>query len=230
MKKLTQKISLSVFTLLIFATIVFGQTTNASSDEKPESPYDKMNIKFVLDGTPTPEELGFDNPKSYWQFSYELRFLTKDLMNYKPFTEIPNESTAERTKRIKKNNKQHDKAWKKSSILVVKGKVPKTQLLSPINREIIIPIPLSAEIKEVLANAADTWENPAFRIKLTGKVFTQSKSNLKFKEKLTSAIACFTKVIDKDKNAQYWLTNTCGIYLGLIKENNKIRVVRTSRL
>lgn len=233
MKKAIKIFSLYFFIILIFSGLVFSQSKTETNSEKPESPYDEINLRFALDATPTPEDVGFDDPKSYWKFSYELRFLEDkksalDKSDFKYFQENPNENAADRAKRIEKNNKQYDGAWKKFGIRIAKGKISKISLLSEENREIIIPVQLSPEVKNLLAQASDANTFPDFRIQIKGKIYSKTKSNLKFKQKISSSFTCPTKMIVK--GAPVWMMNTCGVYIGLTNQNNKIYLSSTWRL
>lgn len=222
-----------IFALGIFGGEIIGQSKTENGGEKSGSPYAEVNLRFALGAEPSPEAVGFDDPKSYWKFTYELRFLESEKAaleksGYKYFQEIPGEKMAERFKRIEKNNKQFDKAWKKFGIRVAKGKVSKTSLLPQENREIVISVPLSPEIKNILAqsNAKNTF--PYFMIKIKGKIYSKTKFGLKFKQKFSESFSCWTKMIDK--GAPVWMMNTCGVYLGLTNQNNKIFIGSTSRL
>lgn len=221
--KISTNLTLFVFLILILPAIAVCQ--NSAPDEPP---YRTMNIKFVLEGTPSPEDVGFNNPKSFWQFRYELRFL-KESFPFQSFREKQGESQKEREKRIRKNNKLYDKGWKKNGVLVTKGTISKTQLLSAANREIKIPVNLTPEITNILAKAGNTWENPDFRISLRGKLLTQADSNTKLKRKLTHSFVCPTKI--QTKQSQHWVTNTCGISFELRKDDNgKVVVGWISRI
>jgi len=232
-KKIIKNFLIAVFAFSVFSGTVIGQAKTETSEEKLESPYDEVNLKFALDANPTPEEVGFDNPKSYWKFSYELRFLesekaAREKSGFKYWQENPGESNAERTKRIDRKNKQYNQVWKKFGVLAGKGKVSKISLLSEESRELFIPIQLSPEIKNVLARANSTNEFPDFRVLIKGKIYSKTKSNLMFKQKISSSYTCPTKMIVK--GTPNWMMNTCGIYIGVTKENNKIFIGSTSRL
>lgn len=209
-----KEIVLFIFVILMLPTLTICQNSAETKTAKDAPPYKTMNLKFVLEGTPSSEDVGFNNPKSFWQFRYELRFLSEPFP-FQSFKEKENELPKDREKRIRKNNKIYDKGWKKNGILVAKGKVGKTLLGSAGNREIVIPVNLTLEVMNILAKAGNTLQNPDFRISITGKIFTQANSGLKFKRKITPASVCPTKIQTKD--AQYWSTNTCGISIEIRK-------------
>jgi hypothetical protein len=206
--KNSTKLALCIFVVLMLPILTICQNPAEIKIAKDEPPYKMVNLKFVLEGSPSPEDVGFNNPKSFWQFRYEFRFFGERLP-FQSFKEKDGESQKERTKRIRKNNKIHDKDWKKYGVLITKGKVAKILILSAENREITIPVSLTPEITDFLAKAGNTLQNPYFRISLTEKVFIQTNAGLKFKRKITQAFVCPTKIQTKD--AQYWSMNTCGI-------------------
>ncbi len=233
MKRTIENFICLLFAIVIFSATVFCQSKTEKTTEKLESPYDEINLRFALGADPTPESVGFDEPKSYWKFSYELRFLENEKSaleksGFQYWRENPNENAAERAKGIERNNRQLDKAWKKFGIRAAKGKIWKTSLLSEENRGIIIPVQLSLEIKNILARANSTNAFPDFRIQIKGKIYSKTKSNLKFKQKFLQSYSCPTKMIVK--SAPNWLMNTCGIYLGVTNKNNKIYIGLTSKL
>lgn len=233
MKRIIENFTCALLTIVIFGGAVFCQSKTETTPEKLESPSDEVNLKFALGADPTPEDVGFDEPKSYWKFSYELRFLENpkaalEKSGFKYRQENPNENAAERAEGIERSNNQYDKTWKKFGIRAAKGKISKTSLISGENREIIIPIQLPLEIKNILAQANSTNAFPDFRIQIKGKIYSRTKSNLKFKQKFSQSYTCPTKMIAN--GAPAWMMNTCGIYLGLTNQNNKISIGLTSRL
>lgn len=233
MKRIIENFTCALLTIVIFGGAVFCQSKTETTPEKLESPSDEVNLKFALGADPTPEDVGFDEPKSYWKFSYELRFLENpkaalEKSGFKYRQENPNENAAERAEGIERSNNQYDKTWKKFGIRAAKGKISKTSLLSEENREIIIPIQLPLEIKNILARANSTNAFPDFRIQIKGKIYSRTKSNLRFKQKFSQSYTCPTKMIANGASA--WMMNTCGIYLGLTNQNNKISIGLTSRL
>lgn len=233
MKRTIENFICLLFAIVIFSATVFCQSKTETTTEKLESPYDEINLRFDLGADSTPESVGFDEPKSYWKFSYELRFLENEKSaleksGFQYWRENPNENAAERAKGIERNNRQFDKAWKKFGVRAAKGKISKTSLLSERNREIIIPVQLPLEIKNILARANSVNAFPDFRIQIKGKIYSRTKSNLKFKQKFSQSYTCPTKMIVN--GAPNWMMNTCGIYLGVTNKNNKIYIGLTSRL
>lgn len=212
MKNLTLAILLTLFS----SVLITAQSDSRNEPKTGEIPYKTYNVKFVLDSE-TPEQVGFNDPKSYWQFSYELRFLEKDF-EFRYFKEKENESRKEREKRIRKNNKQHDRGWKKNGILVFRGKSPKMPINAASNRELTIPVSLPPKITEILAKAENTWANPDFRVSMRGKAYLIDSSGKKIKHDLSIAFVCPTKT--RTEKAQYWMINSCGISHEIRKTND----------
>lgn len=219
---------ISVIPAVLLLLLISVNPVSAQAAGKTDAPYETMNLKFILDSESPPQAVGFDNPTSFWRFRYELRFQNGEVKSAY-FAEKTGESPAERTKRIRANNKAYDKAWKKNGVLVGKGRIAKTPLDSPANREINIPVKLPPEIIDVLAKATNSLENPYFRISVNLKVSTKTASNLKFKQKTASSFVCPTKMTSG--NVQYWMMNTCGVAVGILKnEEGKIVFSSSSRL
>lgn len=217
---------LFVFCLLIFSFKSFGQEIKK---EIAEAPYNNYNLKFVIAEDSQPVADLFAGAKNYWTFTYELRFLDdrKNLEFTTPtFESNSNLSQSERTKNIKRDNKKHDKAWKKNGSIIVKGKTEKRLLSVAQNREIIIPVQLSESVKTVLSKATASWANPVYRVSMKGKIFIQTEDEAKLKRKFTHSVVCSSKV--QTKELQSWAINFCGIYQGVTKQNGKIGSYRTS--
>ncbi len=106
---------------------------------------------------------------------------------------------------------------------------PKSQLSNESNREITIPVALTPEIKEILAKATDTWDNPIFLLKVSGKVSLLTKDKLKFKGKFGFSWQCPTKFIE-GTTRQLWMMNTCGGSEEIVRENNQLRFGFNSKI
>lgn len=222
-----KKFTLFFLFALLGAFTANAQTASPNQQKSGEAPYKNYSVKFVLDSE-TPQAVGFDNPKSFWQFRYELRFLEKRF-DYQPFREKENESPKDREKRIVKNNKLYDKGWKKNGLLVFKDRILRTQIADSANREITIPLDLSPSVTGILAKAENTWDNPMFRITMRGKAYLLDSSGKKWKQKLSMSFVCPTKT--RNDNAQYWMTNSCGIYHEITKtDGGKITIKRISKI
>lgn len=226
-----KKTTLMIFSLFIFSLQIFAQVSDEIDPNSRQIPYDEVNAAFALEGTPTPKEVGFDNPKSKWKFSYELRFLNDGNivsgLQKKVYAKYENQG--ERTKWLPKANKELNKELKKLSTLVTKGKINKSSLQSEENREILLPIKLTPQIQEIIANSADSNQNPEFMIHVKGKLSTKTASKLKFNKKYSMGFACPVK-IQSSSRKMYWSLNRCGVAIEAVKDNDRIRFGMFSRL
>jgi hypothetical protein len=226
-----KKTTILIFSLFIFSLPIFGQVNDEIDINGRQIPYDEVNVAFTLDGTPTPEDVGFDNPKSSWKFTYELRFLndvnTPFEIQEKIYAKYENQG--EKTKWLPKANKLIDKETKKMSILITKGRIKKSSLFPENNREILMPIKLTRQIQEIIAASAGSNQNPEFIIYVKGKLSTKTTSKLKFKEKYSIRFPCPVKIQSSDRKI-YWALNRCGVSMEAVNQNNKIRFGLFSRL
>lgn len=219
---------ISVFGFFIFSLPIFGQVNAEIDVNSRKVPYDVENVAFVLDGTPTPDAVGFDSPKSYWKFSYELRFLGDGNKEFELQKKISGDKP-EKTNWTRKQNKLLDRKIRKASILVTKGKIKKRPLTSVKDRELLIPVKLTPEVQRIIADSAGSDHNPEFIIYVKGKLSTKTTSGLKFKEKYSTRFPCPVKIRSLDRKL-YWASNMCGVSLEALNENNTIRFGMFSRL
>ena len=220
-----------ILTFLVFSLPVIAQVNDEIDINSRPIPYDVVAAAFVLDGTPTPESVGFDNPKSYWKFSYELRFLDDGNKELELWEKIDAKFKNGSSKPVSssKRSKLFDRGMKRASVLVAKGKIKRRPLTSPQNREILIPVKLPSQIQQSIAESAGSDRNPEFIIYVKGKLSTRTTSGLKFKEKYAIRFPCPVKIRSLDRKP-YWASNRCGVSLEAINENNKIRFGMFSRL
>ncbi|MCC7307851.1 MAG: hypothetical protein IT173_09805 [Acidobacteria bacterium] len=222
---------ISVFAFFIFSLPIFGQVNDEIDVNSRKVPYDVENVVFVLDGTPTPDAVGFDSPKSYWKFSYELRFLD-DIHKEFELQETLGTKLKDRSDKpvsTSKLNKLIAREVRKISILVTKGKIKKRPLTTARNRELLIPVKLTPQIQQIIARSAGSNKNPEFVISVKGKLYTRTSSGLKFKEKYAARFPCSVKIESIDQKL-YWASNRCGVSLEVMNENNTIRFGMFSRL
>jgi hypothetical protein len=98
------------------------------------------------------------------------------------------------------------------------------------NREITIPVKLTPEILNVLAQASQTLDNPEFRLKISGKISLTTKDNLKFKSRFKPDWVCPTKLNNQTENKQFWMMNTCGASTEIKRENGKLGIGFSSKI
>ncbi len=191
----------------------------SSAKDATENLLEKVEVKFSLFSDPTPESVGFDYRKSYWKVEYQL-YLTDSL-------------TLEKIGRCERNDnykldcilnppQKVDEEIKKSSIRIAKGKFKKKPLSSESNREVTIPIKLSAEVVDIFNKARTYDNNPTFVLFVKGKTFTkvvyeakfgnEYSNSYRFKNNYSTSIVRPLKFYNKDKTFRdYWNVKTFGL-------------------
>lgn len=203
---------------LLFALIVFANF--ASAQNSPDNLLEKVELKFYLDGEPTPEDVGFVDPKSNWKLEYELL-----LIDSAELEKIGRCHRNEVRRFICPNvyNQNLDRKIKKISTRIVKGKFSNKPLMPDSNREVTIPVQLSPEVIAIF-NRAETVveENPTFVLFIKTNVSTKNAAKVKFKKKFSTNGIHPLKSYAYDK-ITFWNVRSFGVALGISKsENGKI--------
>ena len=167
-----RKIILTLLTL-IFTASIFSQTPQ-------ENLLENVELKFILQSDPNPQDVGFDNPKSYWKVKYEL-YVTDFSETEKLGLSKINDGYKYLTPLIE--NKKFNKQIKKNSTRILKGGFTKKMLLSEANREIAIVVKLPQSIVEIFNQAKNTGKNPTFVIFNTQKVYVENSAKSELKRK-----------------------------------------------
>lgn len=226
-----KKMLIYIFGLLALSLPIFGQVNDEIDVNSRQIPYDVENIAFALDGTPTPEEVGFDNPKSYWKFTYELRFLDdgNKVFELQKKISAKHKGEPEKAYSTSRRYKLLNRGVKKASVSVTKGRIKQRSLISVKNRELLIPVKLTPQIQQSIADSAGSDRNPTFIVYVKGKLSTRTTSGLKFKGKYANRFSCPVKIRSVDAKL-YWSLNRCGVSVEALIEDNKIRFGLFSRL
>jgi len=209
--------------LLVFLLAILGFFNSVSAQTESANLLENVELKFSLSGDPSPAEVGFDNPKSYWQLEYEL-FLSDS-------AELEKLGRCERNE-IKQLNcfiqssKKLDKKIKKISLLINKGKFKQTELSSEPARRVTIPIQLSPAVIETYNQAAKIFEkNPTFVLFIKTKASTKTAAKLKFKRKLvTSRVYPLKTYAVKANDFDFWNVRSLIVGFTIRKgEDGKLR-------
>ena len=205
------KLKLFSVALIVLLSAFFGlaQATNL---------LETTNLNFSLNGEPTPQDVGFDNPKSSWKVKYEL-YLTD-------FSELEklgichrdeaNRHICERT-----YDKKFDKPVKKISLKISKGNFAKKLLSDEKNREVVIPINLPPNIIEIFNQATKLPErNPTFVLFITQKISVKNSANAKLKEKFSNRGIKQLKTADSNRTFEYWDVKNLSIIVTIAKRDN----------
>lgn len=205
----------------------------SSSQDAAENLLEKVEVKFFLNAEPTPESVGFDYRKSYWKLEYQL-YLTDSLI-------LEKIGRCERDENYKlvcplKPPKKVDEKIKKDSIRIAKGKFKKKPLLSDSNREVVIPIQLSAEVIDTFNQARTSDNNPTFVLFIKEKIFAKVlykagfgnkfSNSFRFKDDYSTSIIRPLKIYHKDKTFRdFWNVKTFGVSRNIFRaEDCTIRV------
>ena len=201
---------------VLFASFAFADV--ASAQNASDNLLEKVDLKFYLDGEPKPEDVGFDNPKSFWKLEYELG--------------LTDSAELEKLGRCHRNEKRQlvcpiirdkklDKKIRKISMRIAKGKFTRKSLLSESNREVTIPIQLSPEVIEIFNQAANVYKkNPTFVLFVKTKASTKIASKTKFKRKFSTSGVHPLKSYAHEKDVIFWNVKSFGMALSITKSED----------
>ena len=212
--KITLITSLLIF---LFASASLAQNTNQNLLEK-------VDLLFSMPGEPTPEKVGFDNPKSYWKVKYELvlsdSFTLEKLgrcMRNLPDTRLycPLNKDGKLSKKIRKG-----------AVPITRGEFIRRGPMSETDREVTIPVALMPEVIDIFNRSVGVdGVNPTFILFVKAKASTRTADKVKFRKKLTTEGIHPLKFYYPDmKFADYWNIAKIGLALGLTRsEDGTIR-------
>lgn len=139
---------------LLIILVTFGQNLFAQNN------LDKVTLSFELNGEPTIESVGFDNPKNFWKVKYELIIVDEETYN-------KNIAEEARTKK-----------YKKQGIRITKGSFKRKQLANTESRNLSVDVTFSDKIKRLI----QPEKTYIFLFRTQTQVKTSlSKKKLKFK-------------------------------------------------
>ena len=211
-----QKILLTVL-ILIFAASVFAQT-------KQENLLENVEIKFTLESDPTPQDVGFDNPKSFWKVKYEL-YLTD-------FSEMEKLGLREIHNGLKYlspivSDKSFNKRIKKKSTKISKGNFTKKSLSIETNREVIIPINLPPNVIDIYNQAVKFPEkNPTLVLFVKEKISVKNSAKAKLKEQYLITGFRPLKHSRSNQNYEYWNVRNISLNISVARrEDGKLQLL-----
>jgi hypothetical protein len=196
-------------------------TQFSSAQTSAENLIEKVNLKFSLSGLPTPEAVGLDNPKSYWILEYELVMTDS--------ATLEKIGRCHRTEEYKfvcplNSNKKLDKQIRRVSTRITKSKIKQKPLLSEADRNIEIPIQLSAEVIDVFNKAVDSENNPTFVLFVKTKASTKTSDKVKFKQKFSTSQVHPLKFYRSDKTVLgFWNIKDLEVSPSLERDGNRIK-------
>ena len=208
---------LLTLSILIFAASVFAQT-------KQENLLENVEIKFTLESEPTPQDVGFDNPKSRWKVKYEL-YLTD-------FSEMENLGLKKIHNGLEYlppivRDKGFNKRIKKKSMKISKGNFTKKSLSIETNREVIIPVNLPPHVIEIYNQAIKiTEKNPTFVLFVAEKVSVKNSAGAKLKEQYLITGFRPLKHSGSNQTYEYWNVKNISLNISVAKrEDGKLKLV-----
>jgi len=213
---------------VICSILISLLATFSPAQDATENLIDKVSLKFSLSGEPTAASVGFDNSKSYWALEYEL--VLSDSLTLEKI------GRCHRTETYKfdcplNTGKKLDKQIRKISTRIAKSKFKKKELLSDSNRDVEIPIQLSAEVIDIFNKAVTSDNNPTFVLFVKAKIYTKTLDKVKFKKKFSKSGSVHPlKFYRKDKTFDnFWNIKNLGVSFSLQRKDKTIRGFGISR-
>ncbi len=218
-------ILLATIFLLTLKCLAFSQQTQPVPDNfQANSPniLDQITLRFDVEATPKPENVGFDNPKSNWKLAYELRLSDEKTLDelHSGLYKNCRQNTPEYQKCVSKTNKIFDRKSKKATLLILKGIFEKKDLSIKANRQMLIPVSFTPNVIEIFNRAAQTQENPTFILLIKSKVSAKPSNQKKYKRKMTLGFQYPLKLIRKDGSFDYYNITTFGASVRVDKDEN----------
>jgi hypothetical protein len=181
-----------------------------------------VDIYFSMPGEPTPEAVGFDNPKSYWKVKYEL--MLSDSFTLEKLGRCKRTPPDNRLNCPLNYDKKLSKKMRIGAIPITKGEFIKRGPMSESDREVKIPVRLTPEIIEIFSKSVGVdGVNPTFLLFVKTKAATRAADKAKFKRKLSTEGIHPLKFYYADmKFADYWNITKIGLSLGLARDDDGV--------
>ena len=198
--------------LILLAAPSLAQNTNQNLLES-------VDLHFSMPGEPTPEKVGFDNPKSYWKLQYEL--VLSDSFALEKLGRCERTPTYQLYCPLSKDRKLSRK-MRKGTVPIAKGEFVKRGPMSESDREVVIPVQLTPEVIDILNKSVGVDAvNPTFVLFIKTKASTRTVDKAKFKKKLaTEGIYPLKFYFPDGKFNDYWNVRKMGLTLGLTRSDD----------
>ncbi len=199
----------SLLLIFLFALSSVAQTTTKNLLEE-------TNLHFFLEGEPTPQDVGFDNPKSSWKVKYEL-YLT-DFSELEKLGICKRDEAGRHICQIVKDKKQNKQIKKKSS-KISKGSFTRQLLSSEANRQVTVPVNLPLNVIEIYNQATKIPErNPTFILFVTEKVWVTNSGSSKLKEKYSITGIRNLKNAMSNQTFEYWDVKNLSLTISIVRQ------------
>lgn len=203
--------------LRILLITLFCVISIAAQDAK-ENLLEKVDLTFYVEGSPTIEDVGFNNPKSSWKIEYQLYLSDWDALKKLGRCGVKNESDSKEycSHTI---NKKLDKRIKKIAVLVSKGKFSRNRLSVESNRKVVETVNLAPEVIEIFNQAAQIYEkNPVFVFYVKTKISTKNSAGAKLKKKYVTEGLHSLKIYKTDRSVDYWNVAKLSFGISVVKD------------
>lgn len=188
--------------LILLITLLCVVSTVAQNAK--ENLLEKVDLTFYVEGSPTIEDVGFNNPKSSWKIEYQLYLSDWNTLKKLGRCGVKDEGTSKEYCSPTINQKL-DKRIKKIAVLVSKGKFSRNRLSVESNRKIIETVNLTPEVIEIFNQASQIYEkNPVFVFYVKTKISTKNSAGAKLKKKYMTEGLHWLKIYKLDKSFDYW--------------------------
>jgi hypothetical protein len=203
---------ISVICVCLFAS--FSPAQNPK-----ENLLETVDLHFSMPGEPTPEKVGFDNPKSYWKLQYEL--VLSDSFALEKLGRCERTPAYQLYCPLSKDRKLSRKI-RRGTVPIAKGEFIKRGPMSESDREVVIPVPLTPGVIDILNKSVGVDAvNPTFVLFIKTKASTRTADKAKFKKKLaTEGIHPLKFYYPDGKFNDYWNVRKMGLTLGLTRNDD----------
>ena len=196
--------------------LIFLFTLSSVAQTTTKNLLEETNLHFFLEGEPTPQDVGFDNPKSSWKVKYEL-YLT-DFSELEKLGICKRDEAGRHICQIVKDKKQNKQIKKKSS-KISKGSFIRQLLSSEANRQVTVPVNLSPNVIEIYNQAAKIPErNPTFILFVTEKVSVTNSDSSKLKEKYSITGIRNLKNAMSNQTFEYWDVKNLSLTISIVRQ------------
>lgn len=204
------------FLSVLFAVLLFVLTSVAQTGTK--NLLEETNLHFFLEGEPTAQDVGFDNPKSYWKVKYELYFT--DFSELEKLGICKRDEEGRHICQTVKDKKQNKKI-KKKSLKISQGSFTRQSLSSEADRKITVPVNLPTNVIEIYNQATEIPErNPTFILVVTEKIAVRNSARSKLKVQYRVTGIQNLKHAMSNQNFEYWDVKNLSLTISIVRQEN----------
>jgi hypothetical protein len=207
---------------ILLVILLFALSSDAQTTAK--NLLEETNLHFFLEGEPTAQDVGFDNPKSSWKVKYEL-YLTD-------FSELEKLGICKRDEEGRHicqtiEGKKQNKKIKKKSLKISKGSFTRQSLSNEAKRQVTVLVNLPPNVIEIYNQATEIPErNPTFILFLTEKVSVRNSADTKLKDKYSITGIRNLKHAMSNQNFEYWDVKNLSLTISIVRqESGQLKLV-----